>query len=119
MLTTPYTTHASPHTQQKAAAEALAAEAEKELPPVDKSTPLRTSVLGRDRADDWRDAYEIGRVLGVGQFGVIRLATDKQTGLKYACKSIPKGNLTQSEAAIIRQELQIMHHLAGVKGQGA
>jgi calcium-dependent protein kinase len=49
----------------------------------------------------------------VGQFGVTRLATEKATGLKYACKSIPKSNLKSKEAAIIRQELQIMHHVAG------
>lgn len=80
---------------------------------MDTTRPLRNSVLGRDRADDWRDVYEMGHVLGAGQFGVIRLATDKQTGLRYACKSVPKGNLTPYQAAIIRQELQIMHHLAG------
>jgi calcium-dependent protein kinase len=99
--------------QQEAAAKAAAAEAEQELPTVDKSTPLRHSVLGRDSAEDWRDYYEIGAVLGLGQFGVTRLATEKATGLKYACKSIPKSHLKPQEAAIIRQELQIMHHVAG------
>lgn len=52
-------------------------------------------------------------MLGVGQFGVTRSATDKATGLKYACKSIPKSHLKPKEASVIRQELQIMHHLAG------
>lgn len=50
----------------------------------------------------------------MGQFGVTRLATDKQTQHKYAIKSIPKSHLKPEEAAIIKQELQIMHHVAGV-----
>lgn len=70
-------------------------------------------MLGRDIADDVRDEYEIGAVLGVGQFGVTRLAVHKETRHSYACKSISKSNLHASEASIIRQELQIMHHVAG------
>lgn len=91
-------------------------EAKCELPPVDKAQPLRNSVLGRDVADDVRDEYEIGPVLGVGQFGVTRLAVHKETRHSYACKSISKSNLHTSEASIIKQELQIMHHVAGEPG---
>jgi serine/threonine protein kinase len=99
--------------QLKAAAAAYKAEAQEELPEVDKSQPLRGSVLGRESAEDVREEYDIGNVLGIGQFGVIRLATHKTSGFKYACKSINKSRLAAKDAAIIRQELQIMHHMAG------
>lgn len=49
----------------------------------------------------------------MGQFGVIRLCTDKASKHKYACKSINKSHLHESEVEKIRQELQIMHHVAG------
>lgn len=81
---------------------------------MDKSKPLRNSVLGRDVADDVREEFEIGDVLGAGQFGVIRQATHRETQHKYAVKSIAKANLQPAEAAVIRLELQIMHHVAGV-----
>eukprot|EP00210_Caulerpa_lentillifera_P007240 g6927.t1 len=40
------------------------------------------------------DHYSLGRVLGVGGFAVVRVAKDKRTGQKYACKIImlPKGD---------------------------
>ena len=99
-----------------AAAAALAPAAAKSLWSADKTKPLRNSVLGRDVVDDVRDDYDIGKVLGVGQFGVTRLAVHKQTGHNYACKSIGKANLQPAEAAVIRLELQIMHHVAGEVG---
>jgi calcium-dependent protein kinase len=73
-------------------------------------------VLGKEAPDDVRLEYEVGQVLGTGQFGVTRVAIHRVSGHKYACKSISKSNLSRSEAATIRQELQIMHHVAGVVG---
>lgn len=58
--------------------------------------------------------YNLARVLGRGQFGVTRLAEDKNTGDKYACKTISKRKLTSKEdIEDVRREIQIMHHLAG------
>jgi calcium-dependent protein kinase len=37
--------------------------------------------------------YTLGKVLGRGQFGVTRLATNKATGEELACKSISKRKL--------------------------
>lgn len=39
---------------------------------------------------DLADKYELGDVLGSGGSGVVRVATDKRTGKRYACKTIPK-----------------------------
>jgi serine/threonine protein kinase len=37
--------------------------------------------------------YDIGKVLGAGQFGTTRLAVHKESGKHYACKSILKSRL--------------------------
>lgn len=88
--------------------------------------------------------YTLGRVLGRGQFGVTRLAEEKGSGEKFACKSISKRKLTyvgrdcrtsvfpartlvifrsKEDIDDVRREVQIMHHLAGdpnvVKLKGA
>ncbi len=53
-------------------------------------------------------------MLGKGQFGTTRLATDKKTGELLACKSISKRKLTTADdIADVQREVQIMHHLAG------
>jgi calcium-dependent protein kinase len=63
---------------------------------------------------DIKAEYELGKVLGKGQFGTTRLATHKKTGEKLACKSISKRKLvTQDDIADVKREIQIMDHLAG------
>ncbi len=42
---------------------------------------------------DVNNLYTLGKVLGRGQFGITRLATDKKTGQDFACKSIAKRKL--------------------------
>lgn len=58
--------------------------------------------------------YELGKVLGRGQFGTTRLARHRATGQSLACKSIAKRKLTSAEdVADVQREVQIMHHLKG------
>ncbi|KAL4632801.1 hypothetical protein ACB092_04G076800 [Castanea dentata] len=60
-----------------------------------------------------RDLYTLGRKLGQGQFGITFLCTEKSTGNKYACKSIPKRKLLYAEDYDdVLREIQIMHHLS-------
>lgn len=64
--------------------------------------------------------YDIGKVLGKGQFGTTRLCTDKKTGEQLAIKSISKRKLTTADdIADVQREVQIMHHLAGHQNVGA
>eukprot|EP00878_Enallax_costatus_P023431 GHUV01024924.1.p1 GENE.GHUV01024924.1~~GHUV01024924.1.p1 ORF type:complete len:422 (+),score=89.91 GHUV01024924.1:936-2201(+) len=85
-----------------------------QIPPVDKSIRLQGSLLGRQQPQDVTDFYELGRVIGSGLFGCIRLAVEKATERQYACKSINKSRLLGSEeVADVKQELQIMHYLSG------
>ncbi|XAR55635.1 Non-specific serine/threonine protein kinase, partial [Bertholletia excelsa] len=60
-----------------------------------------------------RDHYVLGKKLGQGQFGTTYLATEKSTGLPFACKSIPKRKLLcREDYDDVWREIQIMHHLS-------
>ncbi|KAB2031236.1 hypothetical protein Goshw_005218 [Gossypium schwendimanii] len=60
-----------------------------------------------------RDHYFLGKKLGQGQFGTTYLCTDKVTGIRYACKSIPKRKLVcREDYDDVWREIQIMHHLS-------
>ncbi|KAB1215388.1 Calcium-dependent protein kinase 3 [Morella rubra] len=70
-------------------------------------------ILGRP-IEDVRSTYTFGRELGRGQFGVTYLVTHKQTGEKFACKSIATRKLVnRDDIEDICREVQIMHHLTG------
>ncbi|KAK9836887.1 hypothetical protein WJX74_010460 [Apatococcus lobatus] len=71
------------------------------------------NVFGFDR--DMRQAYNIGKVLGAGSFGVVRTVTHKGNKRKYACKTIPKvpkrGDCTPRYLLKIQQEVDAMEQL--------
>lgn len=58
--------------------------------------------------------FTLGKVLGKGAFGVVRLVLEKRTGELYACKSISKAKLISKEDVedVIR-EVQILNLLTG------
>eukprot|EP00775_Hariotina_reticulata_P005113 gene5113-5353_t len=106
-FTTPETVKVAPattHGDQKPA-----------FPAVDKGQTLTNSLLGKDTAQDVTEFYDIGKILGAGQFGTTRLAVHKASGKHFACKSILKSRLSTmpNMSAAVRKELQIMHHVAG------
>ncbi|KAG2436343.1 hypothetical protein HXX76_006652 [Chlamydomonas incerta] len=62
------------------------------------------------------DDYTLGRVLGQGSYGVVRLATRLSTGEAVAVKTIKKTAALVSNPtslAALRREVEILHHLAG------
>ncbi|KAH9607209.1 hypothetical protein KSS87_021275 [Heliosperma pusillum] len=63
------------------------------------------------------DLYILGHALGQGRYGSTTCeCTEIATGIKYACKSIPKAMLAYKEdAEDIRREIKIMHHLADIR----
>ncbi|WIA30466.1 hypothetical protein OEZ86_000550 [Tetradesmus obliquus] len=105
---TPTVQHEPPKVQEEAQPDLACA-----FPPVDKQSQLQRSLLGKRHAEDVTEHYEIGRVLGAGYYGTTRIAVHKGTGEVFACKSINKSRLGDGDAANVRSELQIMHHLAG------
>ncbi|KAF5184953.1 Calcium-dependent protein kinase, partial [Thalictrum thalictroides] len=69
-------------------------------------------VLSDPTGNDIGIAYELGRELGRGEFGVTYLCTDKTTGEMLACKSISKKKLrTKVDIEDVRREVAIMRHL--------
>ncbi|GAB2215579.1 hypothetical protein Droror1_Dr00019967 [Drosera rotundifolia] len=78
--------------------------------PIQKSSD---TILGKP-LDDVSVHYELGKVLGSGQFGTTFLCTDKETGDQFACKKILKSKLvTKADKEDMRREIQIMQHLSG------
>ena len=70
-------------------------------------------MLGK-KTPDLQEHYNVGSLLGTGQFATTRVATNRQTGQKLACKSISKAKLpTPSHVADVGREIQIMQHLSG------
>ncbi|XP_064945965.1 calcium-dependent protein kinase 20 isoform X2 [Musa acuminata AAA Group] len=69
-------------------------------------------VLRKPTGRDIGSRYELGQVLGRGEFGVTYLCTDKATGEHLACKSISKKKLrTAVDIEDVRREVEIMRHL--------
>ena len=92
---------------------AAAAAAPTSSAPAKKAEKSVNLILNKE-TPDVQSLYEIGKVLGRGQFGTARLATEKATGEKYACKTISKRKLrNKDDIEDVKREIQIMHHLAG------
>ena len=71
------------------------------------------SILKRKNGN-FKEYYNLGQELGKGQYGTTFLCTEKATGKKYACKSIPKVKLAMDDdVEDVRREIEIMHHLEG------
>ncbi|PVH65543.1 hypothetical protein PAHAL_1G021800 [Panicum hallii] len=89
---------ASPEGAAKAAAAAAAA-------------PVRVE-FGYER--DFEARYEVGRLLGHGQFGYTFAATDRQSGDRVAVKRIDKAKMTRPVAVEdVKREVKILKALKG------
>ncbi|KAL5566660.1 hypothetical protein UlMin_029824 [Ulmus minor] len=72
----------------------------------------KLSVLKEPTGRDISAAYDLGRELGRGEFGITYLCTDASSGHKFACKSISKKKLrTAVDVDDVRREVEIMKHL--------
>lgn len=54
------------------------------------------------------DFYEIGDIIGVGKYGVVRMATHKQSNIKVAIKILKKAKLSMSDIDLIKREIEIL-----------
>jgi len=52
--------------------------------------------------------YYLGRELGQGKFGLVRICKSKATGEELACKTLPKKTVEN-----VHKEVEIMQHLSG------
>ncbi|CAH9121669.1 unnamed protein product [Cuscuta epithymum] len=79
-----------------------------------KVANLDETILGANQTADLKDRYVLGGQLGWGQFGIIRLCSDKLTGEVLACKSIAKSRLvSQEDVRSIKLEIEIMSMVYG------
>ncbi|XVE58618.1 hypothetical protein DITRI_Ditri04bG0183900 [Diplodiscus trichospermus] len=79
-----------------------------------KVASLSETILETDQIANLKDRYILGEQLGWGQFGVIRLCSDKLTREVLACKSISKDRLvTSDDARSVKLEIEIMSRLSG------
>ncbi|XP_015580520.2 calcium-dependent protein kinase 26 [Ricinus communis] len=75
---------------------------------------LTQTILDTNQTSNLKDRYLLGEQLGWGQFGVIRVCTDKFSGDLFACKSIAKDRLvTSDDARSVKLEIEIMTRLSG------
>ncbi|CAA7405251.1 unnamed protein product [Spirodela intermedia] len=85
-------------------------------PPSSSSQPnssSRPSSVLPYKTQNLKELYQIGKKLGQGQFGTTYLCVEKSTGLRYACKTIPKRKLLcKEDYEDVYREIQIMHHLS-------
>jgi calcium/calmodulin-dependent protein kinase I len=56
---------------------------------------------------DFKERYLLGRVLGSGTFSTVRLAVDRFTGTKWACKIVTE----QAERELLLREVEILQQL--------
>ncbi|GLU21034.1 hypothetical protein SLE2022_371990 [Rubroshorea leprosula] len=79
-----------------------------------KVASLSETILETSQTENLKDRYVLGEQLGWGQFGVIRVCSDKLTGELLACKSISKDRLvTSDDARSVKLEIEIMTRLSG------
>ena len=79
-----------------------------------KVESLKETILDTDQTSNLKDRFVLGEQLGWGQFGVIRICSDKLAGEVLACKSIAKDRLvTQEDVRSVKLEIEIMTKLAG------
>ncbi|CAN0891647.1 Calcium-dependent protein kinase 17 [Linum grandiflorum] len=71
-------------------------------------------ILETSLVSNLKEKYVLGEQLGWGQFGVIRVCTEKSTGELFACKSIAKDRLvTSDDIRSVKLEIEIMTKLSG------
>ncbi|KAL0374748.1 UNVERIFIED_CONTAM: Calcium-dependent protein kinase [Sesamum radiatum] len=75
---------------------------------------LQVESVIRTKTGHLKEHFTLGEKLGHGQFGKTFLCVERQTGKKYACKSIAKRRLLSMEDLDdVRREIEIMQLLSG------
>ncbi|KAG5383861.1 hypothetical protein IGI04_035331 [Brassica rapa subsp. trilocularis] len=85
----------------------------KSLPASDLVTEREPAgtILGKPLVE-FKKLYKLREELGKGGFATTYMCQEISTGRSFACKSIPKRNLTSQEA--VKTEIEIMENLSGV-----
>mmetsp|Transcript_17651 Transcript_17651/g.30659 ORF Transcript_17651/g.30659 Transcript_17651/m.30659 type:complete len:639 (-) Transcript_17651:248-2164(-) len=69
--------------------------------------------LQRVAANELESFYKVGKVIGIGSYGEVRLATDLVTNEPVAVKTVQRGKFSsQKEMEFVRREINVMKTLA-------
>lgn len=72
---------------------------------VDQAVKINASNFVTKHEGTLRDIYKIGKVLGEGAYGEVRLVTHRETKEKRACKVLKKEKLDKEEIHKLSQEI--------------
>ncbi|KAL0045777.1 hypothetical protein WJX82_004129 [Trebouxia sp. C0006] len=72
-------------------------------------------------AKDFQEKYAVGRVIGKGGFGTVKIVIERATGKEFACKTINKrleeqgvgGRKQERHIANVRREIAVLRRLRG------
>ncbi|KAA8491493.1 putative myosin light chain kinase [Porphyridium purpureum] len=68
--------------------------------------------LRRVATNDLEAYYKLGKVIGVGSYGEVRLATDLLTGEQVAVKTVQRGKfMSEKEMEFVTREIEVMKKL--------
>jgi calcium-dependent protein kinase len=72
---------------------------------------VRTQDLIQKNEGKLRDFYRIGKVLGNGAFGEVRMCIHRDTGAQRAVKVLRKSNMDEDEKKMLFNEINILKEL--------
>ena len=75
---------------------------------VDNMVKVKSNMFVSKGEGTLRDVYKIGKVLGEGAFGEVRLCTHRETGEKRAVKVLKKDAMDEEETAAMLNEINIL-----------
>lgn len=74
----------------------------------------RKTIVLKNPGPFLNEFFDLGKMIGKGQYGTTYSCIEKKTGKEFACKSILKRKLvTKDDVEDVRREIEIMHHLSG------
>ncbi len=71
----------------------------------------KTNFINENNDANIRDHYQIGKILGSGAFGEVRMCTHKKTGIKRAVKIVKKSFFKGKEQKKFLDEVEILKQM--------
>ena len=70
--------------------------------------------INEHTSDNIREDYQIGKVLGTGAFGEVRVCTHRKSGIKRAVKILKKNFLKEEEKNKFFHEIEILKKMVNI-----
>jgi len=76
-----------------------------------KNITINASTFVAQNAGKLRDYYRIGKMLGSGAFGEVRMCVHRDTGAQRAVKVLRKAHMDEDEKKMLFNEINILRNL--------